>query len=100
MLMGCIIHSRVLIIHVRSRIYTAWVSALLIRDLRFSQDRNERISKKRNPRFSLILSVNIKSQTVFRRLRPLTYWNYRKRLVKALLLQLGAFGNGDVSLPM
>ena len=47
MLMGVLYApAYIVMICARVRIYTAWVSALLIRDLRFSQDRNERISKK------------------------------------------------------
>ena len=36
------------------RIYTAWVSALLIRDDGFSQDLYQRISKRRDPRFLML----------------------------------------------
>ena len=49
--MGVFIPVRINIRYVRVRIYTAWVSALLIRFQGFSQDLKWRISKKRNPRF-------------------------------------------------
>lgn len=38
-------------------IYTAWVSALLIRQQGFSQDLNKRISNRRDPRFLYLIRI-------------------------------------------
>ena len=47
MLMGVLYApAYIVMVCARVRIYTAWVSALLIRIYRFSQDRRRRISKK------------------------------------------------------
>lgn len=62
---GCIIRLRVhnFVVRACTRIYTAWVSALLIRHYGFSQDLNQRISKRGDPRFLLVAFVTTNPPT-------------------------------------